>query len=82
MNELNEVQRCICEVLDCETAELLPEAALENISGWDSMNALRLLAALEAQFGVRLDLRTYAALETVGQLYEMVASEGVLCRTR
>lgn len=81
MSELNELQHCICEVLDCEIAELTPDAALENVSGWDSMNALRLLAALEAQFGVRLDLRTYAALETVGQLYAMVANEGALCRT-
>ena len=82
MTGLTELQRCMCDVLDCDTTEVPASAMLEDVPGWDSMNALRLLAAIESHFGVRLDLRTYAAVETVGQLCGMIASESVPCATR
>jgi acyl carrier protein len=47
---------------------------------WDSMSSLEALAQLESRFGVRLDLRSYSAARTPGDLVDLVrqdANDGV-----
>ncbi|MDX6356459.1 MAG: acyl carrier protein [Streptomyces sp.] len=50
------------------------ETRFRDIPGWDSMNALRLLAAAEDRFGIRFDLRHYLRAETVAELGALVAA--------
>jgi acyl carrier protein len=54
---------------------ITPQSEFEALPNWSSLNALRLLAALENRFRVSLDLRRYLAVNTVGELVAMVAGE-------
>lgn len=44
----------------------------EGMPDWVSLSALRLLADIEDEFGVRLDLRTYFATPDVARLSALV----------
>jgi acetyltransferase-like isoleucine patch superfamily enzyme/acyl carrier protein len=46
----------------------------DDVSGWDSLGALRLLLQLEAAFEIRLDDRDLADVRSVGDLERLVAS--------
>lgn len=48
------------------------QTRFEEIPEWSSLRALRLLAAVEAEFDVQLDLREYLLLETVAQLSALI----------
>jgi acyl carrier protein len=79
MMELEELRRNVADVLGCDPAEVMPSRRLDELKGWDSMNALRLMTSLEADYGIRLDLRAYVTIDTVGALWALVRSQAVIC---
>ncbi|MEU5943049.1 phosphopantetheine-binding protein [Micromonospora sp. NPDC047548] len=63
------------QVADVPAARIAPDVRFETLANWTSLEALRLLAALEDDLGVRLDLRAYLAVGQVGELVDLVAAE-------
>ncbi|MDX6749818.1 acyl carrier protein [Geminicoccaceae bacterium 1502E] len=63
----------IADVLDMPVAEVTPRMVREGHPKWDSLNHLRLVTAIEEEFGVALSMDEIEAVETVGQLDEMIA---------
>ncbi|MEV4118849.1 phosphopantetheine-binding protein [Micromonospora sp. NPDC049645] len=63
------------QVADIPAAQLSPDVRFETLTNWTSLEALGLLAALEDELGVRLDLRAYLAVTAVGELVDLVAGE-------
>ena len=61
--------------------EVLPTTRFDELPGWGSLSALRLLAALEARLAVRLDLREYLAIQDVGGLVRAVTAALATIRT-
>ncbi|OLF07371.1 hypothetical protein BLA60_27795 [Actinophytocola xinjiangensis] len=55
-----------------ENPDVTEHTRFEGLPNWVSLSALRLLADIEDEFGVRLDLRTYFAVSDVGQLSALV----------
>jgi len=53
----------------------------ERLGGWTSLEALRLLTAVEDTLGVRLDLRTYFAAATIADLVALIHA-GLAARQR
>ncbi len=51
-----------------------PTVGPDDVEGWDSLGALRVLIALEAAYGVVLDDRLIAAARSVGDLERVVAA--------
>lgn len=46
----------------------------DALANWTSFAALRLLAGVESDFGVRLDLREYLAIRDVGGLVDAISA--------
>jgi acyl carrier protein len=65
----------IADQCDVPAAGITPGTYFTDLPGWSSLAALRLLGAVEESFGIRLDLRRYLALATVGELTGTVAAE-------
>lgn len=63
------------QVADIPAEEISPDVRFASLSHWTSLEALRLLSALEDDLGVRLDLRTYLAVTAVGELVDLIARE-------
>ncbi|MEU7923755.1 acyl carrier protein [Micromonospora sp. NPDC049801] len=63
------------QVADVPAEEITPDVRFASLAHWTSLEALRLLSALEDDLGVRLDLRAYLAVTAVGELVDLVAAE-------
>lgn len=58
----------LAEVLEVPADTLTADTALGEMENWDSMAALETLTQLESRLGIRLDLRSYHTVRTVGDL--------------
>ena len=63
------------QVADVPAEQLSPDVRFATLTNWTSLEALGLLAALEDELAVRLDLRAYLAVTAVGELVDLVAGE-------
>jgi len=61
----------LSEVLE-EPVDALREQPILAVHEWDSITSLLTLSQLESQFGITLDLRSYHAARTVGDLVDLV----------
>jgi hypothetical protein len=62
---------------EADGSKLLPETKLSEIPGWDSMNAVNVLAQLEALTG-REDLQlVFGSDLTISQVLEALRAQGV-----
>ncbi|TRD17798.1 acyl carrier protein [Palleronia caenipelagi] len=62
------VAEALADLLDLDETTLTPETLFEEIDGWDSVNALRLLVFLERETGGKLDYNAYMACKSLGDL--------------
>ncbi len=78
MPELNEqelaaVQEILCEELGVKPEQLEPEAVLDADLGADSLTKVQIIMALEERFKVTVPDEDTEHVETVGDVYEIVA---------
>lgn len=66
------VHQAITILLDADTEQLGGEQPLTAIEGWDSVNALRVLAYLERSLNMPLDYEQFHTATTVGDLVAAV----------
>ena len=55
-----------------EDATVGPDATTETVQTWDSLGHMKIIAALEAHFGVELDVMEMAEVDGVPALVEVV----------
>lgn len=72
---MNERLRSImAEVLDLPPAEIEPNMRRGDVESWDSMNHLRLITAIEAEFGATLSMDEIADIQTPAALDRIVSA--------
>lgn len=54
------------EELDVDAAALNDESSPDNVTTWDSLAAMRLVAAIEAEFDVRLSTKEIMKMRSIG----------------
>ncbi|MGB3438343.1 MAG: acyl carrier protein [Actinophytocola sp.] len=65
------------QVTDVPADQITEDAQFDLLANWSSFAALRLLAGIEEQFGIRLDLQRYFAIRDVGGLVAAVSAKMV-----
>ena len=75
MNE--RLRALIAEILDMRPADIAADMARESTTQWDSLSHLRLMTALEDEFGVSLTMDEIAAVRTPRQLQTIIDAQGV-----
>jgi acyl carrier protein len=51
---------------------LSPEMTADDVAGWDSVNHIQLIFAVEDEFGIKLSMKDLEGLEDVGALLEAI----------
>jgi acyl carrier protein len=65
MNDCDDrLMRCFVSTFPGATRDELRKAKFDAISGWDSLRGVTLVAVLEEEFGVQIDLPELLELET------------------
>ncbi len=55
----------VASITGAAVAELSSESAMGDVSGWDSVNHLRIFMEAEKRFGVRYELQEMPAVKTI-----------------
>lgn len=63
------------ELFDVSAGTIHKDSVLQDISGWNSMTFIGLIAMLDEEFGVRIAPGTILRCHTVEDLLEEVAAE-------
>jgi acyl carrier protein len=66
MSHFERIQRCFAKVIgDDEAYKMTSDSTMEDVSGWDSLNFVGLIVAVEDEFEIRLSTLDAAALTSV-----------------
>lgn len=72
--KLHEVFR---DVFDDASLIVTEATTARDVPGWDSLNHVNLIVAVEAAFGIKFTTREATTLANVGELYQLVERKKV-----
>lgn len=72
MNILKELQPIFQDVFDDEDLVVTNESNAESIDDWDSLSHIRLVVAIEKQFGIKFAFGELQELKNVGEMIEVI----------
>ena len=70
---LNEVFR---DVFGDSSISVTEKTTADDIEDWDSLAHISLVAAVEAEFGLRFKMREVSAMKNVGDMINLIAERG------
>ena len=65
------------EVLETDAAELNDNSSPDNVKEWDSLSAMKLVAAIEEKFNIQLSTREIMKMSTIGRARKTLQSKKV-----
>jgi acyl carrier protein len=68
---LNEVFQ---DVFDDESIKVNPKTTAKDIEDWDSLEHIRLIAAVEREFGMRFKMGEVSTMKNVGEMADIIAA--------
>jgi len=71
------VEEVVSRVFGVDPGSLDDASSPETVEGWDSMGHLNLVAALEQEFGVSIDIGDVMEMVTVKKIREILLHYGV-----
>lgn len=77
MSTRERVRVIFADVFDAPDFELRDDMTADDVEGWDSLNHINLIIAIENEFAVQFEGTEIAALANVGDLFALLASRGV-----
>jgi len=60
------------EILDEEDLHLSNDTTADDVDGWDSVNHVKLIVAIEREFNIRFGADEISAPKNVGELVDLV----------
>jgi acyl carrier protein len=65
------------EVLEVDPTELDDNSSPDNVTEWDSLAAMKLVAAIEEKFNIQLSTREIMKMSTIGRARKTLQSKKV-----
>jgi acyl carrier protein len=72
---MEELKRVILNSLKLDDWEITPETTAAQVPGWDSLNHVNVILAVEKHFGVRFKTHEVLKLKNIGDLQRLVSSK-------
>jgi acyl carrier protein len=60
------------DIFQDDSLELLPNTTAKDVAGWDSLNHINLVLAVERHFKVRFTVKEISKLANVGSLTDLI----------
>ena len=71
----NTATKVFRETLDLDDLVLAPELTARDVEGWDSLNHILLVVAVERKFGIKFNAGEIDGLENVGEFIDLIESK-------
>ena len=76
-NSINErLNEVFQNVFDDEDITVTRETTADDIEDWDSLEHIRLIAAVEREFGVKFTMKEVSSMKNVGEMMDIIAERG------
>lgn len=72
---LSRIQDVVRDELDDDDISLTLDTQASDVDGWDSLAHVRIVIAVESEFGVRFDTMDITSLKNVGDLVALVEAQ-------
>jgi acyl carrier protein len=72
-----QVQQIIADVLNIPIDQVTPERSPQNVEGWDSVQHLNLVLAVEQSLGIQLDPEDIEKMQSVSAIFKIVQQKVV-----
>lgn len=70
-----EVIKTLAEALEMDTADIKPEARFRDFENYSSLAELSVLAMLDSEFNIEIEMKDFNKLVTVADLVNLVSSK-------
>ena len=71
-----EIIAMVAEAFSVEAADLTAESSRDEVEEWDSMGMLMLMAEFDERYGLVVEEKVLAELETVADIIRLVQTKG------
>jgi len=71
---LSKVKEILIDILDNQKLHLDEDTLFVNIDGWDSIAFVTLIASLETEYGISMDLKEIQKISVVKELINLMQS--------
>ena len=75
---VEQLRNLVAEIVEADPAEITADTDLRTLPGFDSVNLLSLMIALDERFGIRLGPEQASTLRFMRELEELARSQGKL----
>lgn len=65
------------DIYGLEPSEVSPELNIASVDGWDSLNNLRFVTAVEEEFGIELTAEQIQQMTTMPSIISVLTEKGV-----
>jgi acyl carrier protein len=72
----NEIQGFLVDITDNESIALTDDTRPDDVPGWDSVNHIKLIFALEERFGISLEVSEMTRPDSVEALISLIQNKG------
>jgi acyl carrier protein len=76
------LMRCFASVFPSATGNDIQTSQFDTIPGWDSLRGVMLLAVLDEEFGIQMELPELLELGNFASVNEHLAQRGLLAQAR
>jgi acyl carrier protein len=80
VNDDDRLMRCFASAFPNATRDEIRTAKFDAMPGWDSLRGVTLLAVLDQEFGVQMDLPELLELETFDSVKRYLLQRGTISR--
>lgn len=74
MDTIQKVQFMVSDVLDVHLSKISAQASQETVAEWDSLAQLRIVTALEEEFGIKPSMKEIGQLTSIPAIIQFIES--------
>lgn len=68
------IEMLVSDAFGLERSEITEELTPDKVDGWDSMNHLKLISAIECEYGISLSMSEIQSMLSIGEIKTIVAA--------
>jgi acyl carrier protein len=73
----NSIKKVMGEIFGLAPGEIPDHATMEELEGWDSLNHMELMLAIEIEYGVRISTTLMLEFVSLDSIQDFLKSQGV-----
>ena len=66
------LDRLVQDILGLDSAALPADISRNSVENWDSLNHLRLVTAIESEYGIELTMDEVVSIESVKDIHKLI----------